>query len=37
MLDTSSTIVLKTPTEPLLQWPIFTRKSLAGFTRKLTL
>ena len=36
MLVTSSTIVLKKPTEPLLQWPIFTRKSLAGFARKLT-
>ena len=24
------------PTDPLLQWPIFTRKSLAGFARKLT-
>ena len=28
--------MLKVPTEPLLQWPIFTRKSLAGFDRKLT-
>ena len=36
MLVTSSTIVPKPPAEPLLQWPIFTRKSLAGFARKLT-